>query len=756
MTTRTRSPTLRLWQMLAWTCLGLFPFIGTQARAAGAAAASDDGGIAAVALQQHVATQKLTRVEMLAALEAYLLSHRNAGSSPSYRAVREQWAGLVLQPLPLPESPPPPLPKPGKRARVRPSALKARARAHRGEIALHPSSTWHVADPPGRVYVRVDPAVYVADADLQPAVDLAISTGPRELASTTATQAELEDWLAGHAQDAAVPVVLFRLAELRYRSELQRFVAAYERYLREWALYTDGNLATPPSDPVMDLRPVVALTRHLHLRIQRRHWAFPNVPGDYRRNFPNSQSGDLDAIYPITPFDGRLASLPSEVNAWQTHPLSGAATYLEATALRHMSESDYARATYVLLGDAYPGSRLAAEAWYRVGMIDFQTNESAAEAFQRAVKASPPDRRRFALLASFQLIRERLYHYDYFAAMEACAQTWRELERGEARADAWVATLRAAIVKLVPKALAEPEWIGGESDWEHLDPRLRRAILRAPFGPPPVAFTENWPSILSNPDAWHQTTFAQALARRETVRLFVQSLPAPFLLADTAEAAAGSDDPDLQRLAGDLLLSQVAADPTAQEVPAWLRKSMASWDCVAASERAEWTHWLAEPTSNSRRIGAAQWVTDRQQQRLVRQQFAAALEVDAPWRQRWASDATLMAQVIAQLKQVRDELAVLARDGELPPPNAPDGNQFARVLRDNACGAFEILAQTSPTSVVRIDYEYANSGQATSHVSPGLSAVASACLTRKLRGMPVGLAPSGQILRTSATTVWVQ
>ena len=215
------------------------------------------------------------------------------------------------------------------------------------------------------------------------ALDLARTDARREAI------ARLESFVLRHRDhETYTPDTLFRLAELYYEDTKAQNRRSTDNVDRDKKLYDRGKLLDPPQDEESDFSRSIAIYKYLH-------W----MPADAK----------------LEPLPGKLAGV-TLAKRWPNYKYSDVAMYLQGVCESESGETESAIATFSQLEAHYPDSKFVAEAWLRVGEMQFAAAEyaDAAAAYQHAAdRAFKTKDRKLYSLALYKLGLSMFQQHNY-------------------------------------------------------------------------------------------------------------------------------------------------------------------------------------------------------------------------------------------------------------------------------------------------------------------------------------------------------
>jgi tetratricopeptide (TPR) repeat protein len=508
----------------------------------------------------------------------------------------------------------------------------------------------------------------------------------------------LEDFIYRHRDhERYTPDVLFRLAELYYEDTIASYNRAQDNFARDMDLYNRGKLLDPPTDSERDFSRSIAIYKYLH-------WVPDGTP-------MSALSGKLEGIV-----------LPKR---WPNYAQADAAMYLQGYCEYEQGEVQKAIATLAELEPHYPQSKYVAEAWLRVGEMNFDDNEfeAAAEAYGKAAKRAleTKDHKNYALAlyklgwSNFQLYRypdavrwfQKLIEFE-----DAQAQTTEKEGKKGNDLD-----LRKEAIEYLAKSLAEPSWdddgcddFGSETSkgaCTILDPRLRPRLYVASVLAP--AFPEkefaNWQANLQGEAL---TKVQAAFNAREAVRKdLINGRPYMFdILLTYGNTLYDQKEDEYYRQAVQVLGFVIDNYPLSRQAQELQRKVIKSVDILAAAA-ASYQAMLQKHASGEKplkpedlkdvTVSLAMALQDQERQVAERRKYLSMFGKDSAWFQKWGSDKDLAAQVEDTVNKVRYDFALL-NHAQAQGYRAAGDEEKALAKYKEAADEYEILLKTDMES----------------------------------------------------------
>ncbi len=473
--------------------------------------------------------------------------------------------------------------------------------------------------------------------------------------------ARLEGFIFRHRDhDMYTPDTMFRLAELYYEDTIAAYNRASDNFARELDLYNRGKLLDPPTDAKRDFSRSIALYKYLH-------WVPPGTTMD--------------------PLSGKLAGVVLEEHpAWRRREnISDAAMYLQGFCEYEMREIEpkfeqKAVATLSALEEHYPKSRYVAEAWLRVGEINFDNNEydKAAEAYERAaIKAKEMGDNGNYSLALYKLGWSNFQLYKYAVAVRwfqkliefedevKAAEKPEDKDKKKSGFD-----LRKEAIEYLAKSLAEPSWDDDSCDdfgstttkgeCPIVDPRARPILYTAsvlePTLPPEQA---NWAApfkgdVLGN----MQKNFA---ARNEVRAGLINGKPYVFdILLTYGLTLYNQREDDYYWQAVRVMGYTIEHYPMVREAQDLQRKIISSVDILASFGASYEAEIRSGKGGKDAQIGLDMANEAKARQIVERQRYLQMFGKNSEWYKKWGGDKDLAAQVDEQTSRIRREFAMLS------------------------------------------------------------------------------------------------
>lgn len=504
-----------------------------------------------------------------------------------------------------------------------------------------------------------------------------IGTKQRSLANTYQTQidkleqeqfdlrrdaiARLEGFIFRHRDhNVYTPDSMFRLAELYYEDTIGAYNRASDNFARELDLYNRGKLLDPPNDAKRDFSRSIAIYKYLH-------WVPPGTTMD--------------------PLSGKLAGVILEPNdSWRKREgVSDAAMYLQGFCEYEMRELDpkmenKAVVTLAALEDHYPKSKYVAEAWLRVGEINFDNNEydKAATAYERAaIKAKELGDNGNYSLALYKLGWSNFQLYKYSEAVKWFQQLIEfedelklSIKADEKDKKKSGFDLRKEAIEYLAKSLAEPSWDDDNCDdfgstttkgeCPIVDPRARPILYTAsilePKLPPEQA---NWQTpfkgdVLAN----MQKNFQ---ARNDVRASLINGKPYVFdILLTYGLTLFNQREDDYYWQAIRVMGYVIDNYPMVREAQDLQRKIISSVDILASFAASFEAEIKTGKGGRDAQIGLDMANEAKARQIVERQRYMKQFGKGSEWYKKYGSDKDLSAQVDDQTSRIRREFAMLS------------------------------------------------------------------------------------------------